>query len=101
MGRSPGDQRDDSVEKPLQQGFALAGSNGGRGAFNAAAKYPGEYDGVVAVAPSRNIAGLASAWMEFGPASILTPGKIATVKNAAVAACDRLDGLVDLSLIHI
>ena len=70
-------------------------SNGGRGAFNAAAKYPGEYDGVVAVSPTRNMAGQAAAWMEFGPASILTPGKIATVKSAAVAACDGLDGLRD------
>lgn len=70
-------------------------SNGGRGAFNAAAKYSGEYDGVVSVSPSRNMAGQAAAWMEFGPASMLTPGKIATVKGAAVAACDGLDGLRD------
>ena len=70
-------------------------SNGGRGALNAAAKYPHEYDGVVAVAPSRNMPGLSSAWMEFAPAAILTPGKIATVKSAAVAACDYLDGIKD------
>jgi feruloyl esterase len=70
-------------------------SNGGRGAFNAAAKYPHEYDGVVAAAPSRNMPGLSSAWMEFSPAAILTPGKIATVKSASVAECDHLDGLKD------
>jgi feruloyl esterase len=70
-------------------------SNGGRGAFNAAAKYPHEYDGVVAAAPSRNMPGLSSAWMEFGSAAKLTPGKIATVKKASVAECDHLDGLTD------
>lgn len=31
--------------------------------------------------------------MEFSPASMLTRGKIATVKSAAIAACDGLDGL--------
>ena len=35
-------------------------SNGGRGAFNAAAKYAGEYDGVIAGAPTLNMAGLIS-----------------------------------------
>jgi hypothetical protein len=70
-------------------------SNGGRGAFNAAAKYAHEYDGVMAFAPSRNMPGLSSAWMEFAPAVTLTPGKIATIKNAALAACDRLDGIND------
>lgn len=70
-------------------------SNGGRGAFNAAAKYPHEYDGVVAASPSRNMPGLSAAWMEFMPAGILTPGKIATIKSASVDACDLLDGLKD------
>lgn len=70
-------------------------SNGGRGAFNAAARYGGEYDGVVSMSPTRNTAGQAAAWMEFSPASMLTPGKVATVRSAAVAACDGLDGLRD------
>ena len=70
-------------------------SNGGRGAFNAAAKYPHEYDGVVAASPSRNMPGLSAAWKEFTPALMLTPGKIATIKSASLAACDLLDGLTD------
>jgi feruloyl esterase len=70
-------------------------SNGGRGAFNAAAKYAHEYDGVMAFAPSRNMPGLSSAWTEFTPAAILAPGKIATIKNASLVACDRLDGIND------
>ena len=70
-------------------------SNGGRGAFNAAAKYPFEYDGVISAAPTRNLAGLISGWMRNLPASILTPAKISAINAAMVAACDGLDGLKD------
>jgi pimeloyl-ACP methyl ester carboxylesterase len=81
-------------ERPKYSYF-LGCSNGGRGAFNAAAKYPNWYDGVVATSPSRNMPGLSAAWMEFMPAMALTPGKIATLFNATVVECDGLDGLKD------
>lgn len=70
-------------------------SNGGRGAYNAAAKYPLEYDGIISAAPTRNMAGQIAAWMENLPASILTPAKIAAINASAIAACDKLDGLED------
>jgi hypothetical protein len=70
-------------------------SNGGRGAFNAAARYRDEYDGVVAGAPSRNAPGLISGWVR---ASLLQPpsaAKLASLYRAQVATCDGADGLVD------
>jgi feruloyl esterase len=70
-------------------------SNGGRNAFNAAAKYGHEYDGVIAAAPTLNLSGLIAGWMRMVPGTILTPDKIATIDAATLAACDRLDGLKD------
>ncbi len=70
-------------------------SNGGRGAFNAAAKYADEYDGVVAGAPGRNVAGLISGWVR---AALLTPpsaAKMASLYRAELAQCDASDGLAD------
>jgi len=81
-------------ERP-QYSYWSGCSNGGRGAFNAAAKYTLEYDGVVSAAPTRNLAGLISGWMRNLPASILTPAKISAINAAMVAACDNLDGLID------
>lgn len=81
-------------QRPRYSYFAGC-SNGGRGAFNAAAKYPFEYDGIVAGSPSRNMPGLASGWMRNLGATILTPANITAIYAAAVAACDALDGLED------
>jgi pimeloyl-ACP methyl ester carboxylesterase len=70
-------------------------SNGGRGAFNAAAKYPDEYDGVIAGAPGRNVPGLISGWVRAG---LLTPpsaAKMASLYRAELAQCDATDGLAD------
>ena len=70
-------------------------SNGGRGAFNAAAKYPDEYDGVIAGAPSRNTTGVISGWVR---AALLTPpsaAKMASMYGAQLAQCDAIDGLAD------
>jgi pimeloyl-ACP methyl ester carboxylesterase len=70
-------------------------SNGGRGAFNAAAKYPDEYDGVIAGAPGRNVPGLISGWVRAG---LLTPpsaAKMASLYGAELAQCDATDGLAD------
>ena len=82
-------------ERPTYSYFSGC-SNGGRGALNAAAKYPDEYDGIVAGAPTRNMAGLTAAWMEFTPPRhVMTKGRITALSKATVAACDEQDGLVD------
>ena len=69
-------------------------SNGGRGGYNAAAKYASEFDGIIAGAPSQNLSGAIASWMQNLQASTLTP-KIETINAAMVAACDKLDGLED------
>jgi len=70
-------------------------SNGGRGALNAAAKYGDEYDGVIAGAPSRNVAGLISGWTRAGLLTPPSPAKLASMYRAQVTLCDADDGLVD------
>lgn len=75
-------------------------SNGGRGALNAAAKYGTEFDGIVAMAPTLNIAGLVPAMTRFGEQSLPTPAQFAAVHAAAVARCDELDGLRDGIVSH-
>jgi len=70
-------------------------SNGGRGALNAAAKYGTEFDGIVAMAPTLNIAGMVPAMTRFGEQSLPTAAQFAAVHAAAVARCDELDGLRD------
>ena len=70
-------------------------SNGGRGAFNAAAKYGDEYDGVVAAAPSRNLPGLVSEWIRNATVTFPRTAKLTSLNGAATAACDGLDGLQD------
>lgn len=70
-------------------------SNGGRGAFNAAAKYSHEYDGVVAAAPTRNLPGLVSAWIRNAILPFPGPAKLTSLYQAVVMTCDGLDGLAD------
>jgi len=70
-------------------------SNGGRGALNAAAKYGTEFDGIVAMAPTLNLAGMVPAMARFGEQSLPTTAQFAAVHAAAVASCDELDGLRD------
>lgn len=70
-------------------------SNGGRGALNAAAKYGSEFDGIVAMAPTLNLSGMAPAMTRFGELSLPSAAQFAAVHGAAVAKCDELDGARD------
>jgi hypothetical protein len=70
-------------------------SAGGRGAFNAAARYGDEYDGVLAGAPSRNMPGVLSGWAIGGQHVPPLPAKMGVLYDAQVAHCDARDGLVD------
>jgi feruloyl esterase len=70
-------------------------SNGGRGALNAAANYAAEFDGVIAGAPTRNLVGLIEGWTRASALSLPSATKLAGVHAAAVALCDRLDGVAD------
>jgi len=70
-------------------------SAGGRGAFNAAANYGEEYDGVVAGAPTRNMSGMVSRWAQAGQLMAPSPAKLASLYQAQLAQCDGGDGLID------
>jgi hypothetical protein len=76
-------------------------STGGRQGLYQAQNFPGAYDGILSGAPAIN-------WDRFIPAELwpqivmkekvgqaIEACKLATVNNAALAACDGLDGLVD------
>ncbi|MCX5905431.1 MAG: tannase/feruloyl esterase family alpha/beta hydrolase [Proteobacteria bacterium] len=81
-------------ERP-KYSYWIGCSNGGRGGYNAAAKYAYEYDGIIAGCPSRNISGAIAGWMQNISAYMIEPSKLDPINAAMVAACDKLDGLED------
>ena len=76
-------------------------SSGGKQGLKEAQKYPEDYDGIIAGAPANNWVALLSSDMMNSvallkdPASRISPDKLALLHKAAVAACDRLDGVKD------
>ena len=76
-------------------------STGGRQGHQHAQTFPKDYDGILAGAPAFN-------WDRFIPSELwpqivmfqelggpIAPAKLTAVTNAAIAACDALDGIVD------
>ncbi|KPL66941.1 feruloyl esterase [Erythrobacter sp. SG61-1L] len=76
-------------------------STGGRQGLMAAFRYPEDYDAISAMAPANPMTQLMtqSMWAGFQsqrtPQSKLTPQALTLVHKAAVAQCDKLDGLED------
>ena len=76
-------------------------SNGGRQGLMEAQRYPQDFDGIVAGAPAANWTGraLQSLWVaqivHRDAASLIPPAKFPLIYNAAVQACDALDGVKD------
>jgi hypothetical protein len=77
-------------------------STGGHQALSEAQRYPADYDGIVAGAPGNNrinlIYGFLWAWLathEADGTPILRRAKLPALASAAVAACDKDDGLED------
>ena len=92
-------------KKPRYVYFA-GGSQGGHEAFDAAQRYPEDYDGVIAQYPAYNIINMhlgsqAQAQAIYGKqsgvpsAAWMNPSKVATLVKAVADTCDRLDGAVD------
>lgn len=92
-------------QKPRYTYFA-GGSQGGHEAFDAAQRYPDDYDGVIAHYPAYNLqnmwqGALAQAKAIYGNASGVAsaswsnPTKIANLVAAVRSACDGLDGVAD------
>jgi len=81
--------------------YFMGCSTGGRQALMEAQRFPGDFDGIIAGAPANDMTGLQAAgvWNEQAllktPASAIPPGKLRAIQRAALAACDRLDGLWD------
>ena len=77
-------------------------SNGGHEALMEAQRYPEDYEGFVAGASANYWTHQSTAWVWEEErsgldnlASIVPPSKLPMVAQAAVAACDALDGVVD------
>jgi len=76
-------------------------SDGGREALMEAQRYPTDYDGILAGAPSNNWVPLLSAAvtntlaLTVDPASFIPQSKIPVIASAVLAQCDDLDGVRD------
>ncbi|MCA1646496.1 MAG: tannase/feruloyl esterase family alpha/beta hydrolase, partial [Chloroflexi bacterium] len=78
-------------------------SDGGMEALSEAQRYPQDFDGIIAGAPAiirAPLDGEYQSWLtrinlDASGNHILTPDKLPALHDAVVAACDRLDGLVD------
>jgi hypothetical protein len=85
---------------PVKSYFSSC-SNGGRQALMEAQRYPEDYDGIIAGAPANNwtllltTAAKNSQAILKDPASYFPPAKLAAIQSAAIAACDKRDGVAD------
>ena len=72
-------------------------STGGRQGLKEAQKFPDDYDGIIAGDPANRTA--LAMWITHAvlkdPASYIPPNKYPIIHQAALAACDALDGLKD------
>ena len=82
--------------------YFIGGSQGGHEALDAAARYPQDYDGVVAHYPAYNVTMLhlgslnvGKALYANGGAGWLNPQKTKLIGDAVYAKCDALDGAND------
>src|SRR6204780_2674530 len=88
-------------QRPIRFYF-IGGSQGGHEALDAAARYPQDYDGVVAHYPAYNVTmlhfgslNLGKALYADGGAGWLNPMKTKLIGDAVYAKCDALDGAKD------
>lgn len=74
-------------------------SNGGRNAYVAAQRWPGEYDGIVAGCETMDMSGAVTGMLntaaKVGTPAEVSPAQYAAAYAAAVAACDAGDGAID------
>ncbi|MES2262411.1 MAG: tannase/feruloyl esterase family alpha/beta hydrolase [Pseudomonadota bacterium] len=86
--------------------YFAGGSQGGHEAFDAAQRYPDDYDGVIAQFPAYNVVNMhlgaqAQAQAIYGnksgvaSAAWMNPAKVAMLVKAVATACDGLDGVTD------
>jgi Tannase and feruloyl esterase len=92
---------------PPRHSYFSSCSNGGREALLLAQRYPTDFEGIIAGTPGAGyiapLLGVYHTWLirsntsNTGPNRefIIKPDKLSALHAAVVAACDRLDGLVD------
>lgn len=90
-----------------QRRYMLGLSNGGRAGLVSAQRFPGDYDGIVALAPAIsqqafavNVGSQLIAGHFREPGAWLSRAKIAAFQRAQISACDGQDGLVDGVISH-
>ena len=79
-----------------ERSYFIGGSQGGHEALDAAARYPNDYDGVVAHYPAYNVTllhlgslNVGRALYEGGGAAWINPAKVKLITDAVYAKCDR------------
>lgn len=87
--------------RPARHRYFAGCSNGGRQALMAAARYPGDWDGILAGAPANpwtvQLAALAAIQHQLraSPDAWLSPPKLAAIQRAALATCTGKAGVID------
>jgi len=87
--------------KEASRNYFVGCSEGGREGLTEAQRYPGDFHGIVAGAPAIhwNALQLRGAWdakaLLATPDSYIPPVKLPVLQNAAIAACDTIDGVKD------
>lgn len=87
--------------RPAAKAYWNGCSAGGRQGLQAAQRYPGDYDGIIAGAPALDWTGRASSALRVAqavraqPESFLDERAQNLLAQAALAACDDKDGLID------
>lgn len=76
-------------------------SNGGRQGLMEVQRYPNDYDGIIAGAPANSFTHILAGFVWnlqatlADPAGYIRPTKLKAVEAAALASCDRRDGVAD------
>ena len=84
--------------KQASRSYFVGCSEGGREGLTEAQRYPDDFHGIIAGAPAINWNHLQARglWDELAlletPESYIPPAKLPVLQNAAIAACDALDG---------
>lgn len=85
--------------KPQRYAYFAGGSNGGRQALMEAQRFPDDYDGIVAGAPSVDDHVPTISWIQQqltkSDASYISDDKLPAISKAVLKACDGLDGVKD------
>jgi len=87
--------------KDAARSYFVGCSEGGREGLTEAQRYPDDFHGIVAGAPAIHWDHLQimGAWEALAlletPASYIPPKKLPVLQNAAIAACDTIDGVKD------